>query len=308
MYIYSFQIGKEEGVCREVLHKVQNLMLQDHSFSVIKEKVKQYVIGNKFYKETPPDTNDKRYYPGTNRLKGIKDSVFKMYFLRASQLERLEKHFKKMKEDFGAKISFKIEEPPKFQPTTKRKTSKQLAQKKKINGEQSLQNVANLNDDDQLESDEAMEIISSTQTTSSGDGIDDSLTEVTSKRRVSLKTQKVYLFYQSKCQQSLLNRYGSYIYISEIKTQNIGYRTVGFALFLICVRTNVDCQVVGTILCNKYNDHKKVLKEALTEFKEINEFWKPKYLMIDPSEAKVSVVKELFPGSFMNSVRVHFIR
>ena len=57
--------------------------------------------------------------------------------------------------------------------------------------------------------------------------------------------------------------------------------------------------MVGTILCNKYNDHAKVLKEALTEFKEINEFWKPKYLVIDPSEAMESVVKEIFPGTVL---------
>ena len=107
------------------------------------------------------------------------------------------------------------------------------------------------------------------------------------------KIQKIYLFYQSKSHQYLLNRYGIFAYITQVKPQKLGYRV---SLFLICVRTNVDCQVVGTILCNKYTDHTKVLKEALTEFKEINEFWKPRYLMIDPSEAMVSAVEELFPS------------
>ena len=114
-----------------------------------------------------------------------------------------------------------------------------------------------------------------------------------------LKILKIYLFHQSKSQQYLLKKYGIFVHLTEVKTQT---GLFGISLFLICVRTNVDYQVVGTILCNKYNDHKKVLKEALTEFKEINEFWKPKYLMIDPSESMVSIVEELFPGSLIISL------
>ena len=113
-----------------------------------------------------------------------------------------------------------------------------------------------------------------------------------------LKIQKIYLLYQSKAQQYLLNKYGMFVHLTEVKPQK-GQRPFGISFFLICVRTNVDYQVVGTILCNKYNDHAKVLKEALTEFKEINEFWKPKYLVIDPSEAMESVVKEIFPGTVL---------
>uniref|UniRef100_A0A7M5X5H9 Uncharacterized protein n=1 Tax=Clytia hemisphaerica TaxID=252671 RepID=A0A7M5X5H9_9CNID len=109
--------------------------------------------------------------------------------------------------------------------------------------------------------------------------------------------QRFLLFHQSQSQQYLLNRYGSFVYITEVQPKSIGYKAAnGVATFLIYVRTNVDCQVVGTILCNKYNDHAQVLKEALTEFKEINEFWRPKYLMIDPSDAMVNSVGEVFPG------------
>ena len=122
------------------------------------------------------------------------------------------------------------------------------------------------------------------------------------------KVQNMYLFYQSQTHQYLLNRYGYFAHLVEVKPKHTNGRTTAFSLFLICVRTNVDCQVVGTILCNKYNDHTKVLKEALTEFKEINEFWKPKYLMIDPSRAIISVVEELFPGSFIFLRRFLFYR
>ena len=101
--------------------------------------------------------------------------------------------------------------------------------------------------------------------------------------------QKVFFFHQTRHQQLLLNRYGSMVYLFEIKPPEklVTYRALTVSLFLICVRTNVDCQVVGTILCNKYNDHAKVLKDALTEFQEINEFWNPKYLVIDPSIGEV---------------------
>ena len=116
--------------------------------------------------------------------------------------------------------------------------------------------------------------------------------------------QKFLLFHQSQSQQYLLNRYGSIIYLTEIKPKIVGYKANGVALFLICLRTNVDYQVVGTILCNKYNDHANVLKEALAEFNEINEFWRPKYLMIDPSDAMVHAVKEVFPGILLISYPV----
>ena len=121
--------------------------------------------------------------------------------------------------------------------------------------------------------------------------------DLKSSEQKDWNVQKIYLFYQSKTQQHLLNKYGLFVHLTEFKPKQKWLRPLGAALFLICVRTNVDCQIVGTILCNKYNDHTKVLKEALTEFKEINEFWKPKYLMIDPSEAMESAVKEIFPGT-----------
>eukprot|EP00111_Clytia_hemisphaerica_P014512 TCONS_00042724-protein len=109
--------------------------------------------------------------------------------------------------------------------------------------------------------------------------------------------QQYSLLHQSEPQQYLLNKYGSTIHIVEIKAEDYGFNIIGVSLFVLFVRTNVDYQVVGTILCNRYNNHTKVLKEALTEFKEINEFWKPKYLMIDPSESMVAAVKDVFPGS-----------
>uniref|UniRef100_A0A7M5UR56 SWIM-type domain-containing protein n=1 Tax=Clytia hemisphaerica TaxID=252671 RepID=A0A7M5UR56_9CNID len=115
-------------------------------------------------------------------------------------------------------------------------------------------------------------------------------------KKDSLRIQKFYLFHQTVKQQYLLNRYGEIVFILEIKPKQCGFRAIAVSLFIICVQTNVDYQVVGTILCNKYNDHVKVLTEALTEFKEINSSWKPKYLIIHPSETMVSVVHHLFAG------------
>ena len=284
------QFKRNEGVFPEVFLKAQDLILQDLPLATIQEKIEQYVTDVMFYKQIPPEINSRRYYPDIKKLHMIKKSVFKVYILQTSQIESLETHFKTLKEDFGAIISFKIDEPPKYQfasntpkqQAQNKKSKKVLEKKKKL-----AQNGDSLKCGDQVDSNKP---------TYPGDCIGDSLSEVTSKNLVS--TQKICLFYQSKCQQSLLSKYGSFVYISQVKPQKIGSRTIAVSLFLICVRTNVDYQVVGTILCNKYNDHKKVLKEALAEFKEINKFRKPKYLMIDPSEAISSVVEELFPGKF----------
>ena len=184
-----------------------------------------------FYKQTPPNSTDRRYFPDEAKVLQIKHIVFKSIILPSSFVKLLEKYFEELRNDFGAELTFKI------------------------------------------------------------DHVDLQNTELQ-----DLKIQKIYLFHQSKSQQYLLKKYGIFVHLTEVKSQK-GQRPFGISLFLICVRTNVDYQVVGTILCNKYNNHTKVLKEALTEFKKINKFWKPKYLMIDPSEAMISVVEELFSGS-----------
>ena len=114
--------------------------------------------------------------------------------------------------------------------------------------------------------------------------------KVHQKRETVFEETSFYFLHQNQQQQYLINKYGHILHLFKITSNSM------LSLFLLCSRTNVDYQVVGTILCNKYNDHTNVLKEALVEFKEINEFWKPKYLMIDPDESILSAVNNVFPG------------
>ena len=207
-------------------------MLQDMSIKSIKEEIDRYVTKVMFNKRKPPAATDGRYFPDEAKISIIKYFTYNLYVIQSSMVDHLKKHFQKLRNEFGAEVTFKI------------------------------------------------------------DHVDLQNTELQ-----NLKTQKIYLFHQSKSQQYLLNRYGAFVYIAEVKLHKNSSHAV--SLFLICVRTNVDCQVVGTILCNKYNDHAKILKEALTEFKKINKFWKPKYLMLDPTEAMVAAVEELFPGTIL---------
>ena len=105
-------------------------------------------------------------------------------------------------------------------------------------------------------------------------------------------------FYQSPVQQILLNRYGSTVYIAEIvQPSELGSRVAVVAIYLMVVRTNVDYQVVGTIVVNKYS--KENVKKALVKCKEVNDSWSPKYFMVDKDDEHLLLpITELFPGLF----------
>ena len=116
---------------------------------------------------------------------------------------------------------------------------------------------------------------------------------------VKKKTQKFLFLYQTLYQQILLRRYGSILFITEIIPR--GSRgPLAVSMYLLAVRTNVDYQVVGTILINEYNDNTKSLKCCLSRFNNWNISWKPKYLMIDSNDALVSTVKGLFQSSYLS--------
>ena len=110
------------------------------------------------------------------------------------------------------------------------------------------------------------------------------------------ETKKFVYLYQTRVQQGLLQRYGSILFIKEIVPKEFDEGALAVVMYLLAVRTNVDYQVVGTILMNECNNHTEVLKCTLSRFKIFNEFWNPKYLMIDPKDALISSIKELFPG------------
>ena len=114
------------------------------------------------------------------------------------------------------------------------------------------------------------------------------------KRKRLEDVQSFIYFHQSPSQRSMLEKYGSTLYITQIKTSERSSKILAVSMYLLAVRTNVDYQVVGTILMNKYNE--KPLREILNLYKEVNEGWIPKYFMIDMSEDLLFSVTELFPG------------
>ena len=114
------------------------------------------------------------------------------------------------------------------------------------------------------------------------------------KRKRLEDIQGFIYFHQSHIQRSLLTKYGTTVYITQIKISERSSKALAVSMYLLAVRTNVDYQVVGTILMNKYND--KPLREILSLYKEANEGWVPKYFMIDMSEDLLFSVTELFPG------------
>ena len=155
-----------------------------------------------------------------------------MELLINEDIETLKKHFKRLSDDFGAKVCFKTDD---------------------------LKSVDNDSEEDQ-------------------------------------NYQNIFLLHQTRNQQFLLNKYGSLIFFAEINLRSRA--KIAISLFLICVRTNVDYQVVATVLCNKCNDQSKALKvkEAIMNFKRINTLWKPKYIVIDPSDSLVTAVTAAFSG------------
>eukprot|EP00111_Clytia_hemisphaerica_P021241 TCONS_00062537-protein len=269
--------------------KMQDFSLRGMTSEEIRHGVDRYVKDEIFHNKELPDPSDKRYYPQYYDVGGTRRRVFSLCTISLPNIEKLESRFKELREKQGAEVYFKIDEPPMEERFRNR-----------------VQDIwAWENRKNKPKPDEGVDVEELTQRI-----IEQDILEIRKfndakpwRQRAprplwNTPIQKVFFFHQTRHQQLLLNRYGSMVHFYEIKPPEnlITYRALMVSLFLICVRTNVDYQVVGTILCNKYNDHVKVLTEALTEFKEINSSWKPKHLVIDPTEAMVSVVRELFPG------------
>ena len=118
--------------------------------------------------------------------------------------------------------------------------------------------------------------------------------DIKEKRTKPDNIQEFVLFHQSPLQQYLLNRYGSIVYITEVYPPENNSRALSVRLFLILVRTNVDYQVVGTILMNRFKENG--LHESLLKCRETNEAWMPRYFMIDLNEELLLSIRELFPS------------
>lgn len=102
------------------------------------------------------------------------------------------------------------------------------------------------------------------------------------------ETQRFLFAYQSKLQRRLLAKYG------KITLLDATYKTMRYSLplFFVCVRTNVNYQVVGAFIIQ--NETKDEIKAGLEVIKEWNGDWQPEYFMTDFDEKEIQGLEEIF--------------
>ena len=102
--------------------------------------------------------------------------------------------------------------------------------------------------------------------------------------------QTLLWIHQSKWQQELLARYGNTISVIDATYKITKY---DLALFFICVRTNVGYSVVAEFVVQ--SETAASISEALAKLKLWNPNWCPLYFMSDYSEAELVALEEVFP-------------
>ena len=247
-------------------------------------EIDRYVTKELFYQRPLPEKNRRRYYPRNDDVRKIARQARDAATLLPSQLARLQSHFENLSQTYpGNTALFQIDDLPFEQAMLKEPTNTTVTL---------------------AQSEEEEEEVGESETFSNAK---DNNKKTTRNKRIP-KLQKLVFFYQSPMQQILLNRYGSTVYITEVQPTESGSRAFTVSMYLLVVRTNVDHQVVGTVLVEKYSKGEG-LKEALLKCKEVNSSWAPKYFMVDKEESLLLSLRESFPGSFFFSFVVvfHFI-
>ncbi|XP_065067607.1 uncharacterized protein LOC135693148 [Rhopilema esculentum] len=109
--------------------------------------------------------------------------------------------------------------------------------------------------------------------------------------RLGQQTQKFLFVYQSKQQARLFARYG------EIVLLDATYKTMRYSLplFFLCVRTNVNYQVIGTFIVQ--NETKEEIKAGIEVIKAWNKKWHPRFFMTDFDEKEINALEDSFEGA-----------
>ena len=107
-------------------------------------------------------------------------------------------------------------------------------------------------------------------------------------------TKSMLLIYQSAKQKYLLQRYGNSLCLLDAT-----YRTTKYTLplFFICVKTNVNYQVVAIFVTQ--DETTASIIEAVRILKEENPTWNPKHFMTDFCEQEINAVETVFPETFV---------
>ena len=103
--------------------------------------------------------------------------------------------------------------------------------------------------------------------------------------------QTMLYVHQQKWQRELLQKYGKTIAMIDATYKTTRY---DFALFFICVRTNIGYMVVAEFITQ--SETAEHILEALLILKSWNQDWQPKFFMSDYSEAKHDALQQAFTG------------
>lgn len=237
--------------------KAQEYFLQNKSNNEITEALKDFVINEMFWNQEPPDFKRRKFFPTKKDIRNFNARVRDLCRFSDEELEGIRKVIEQCQaKDTTGNISFQVEE-------------------KALNEDKAA--PADSTDDEGVEPD-PLEVV------------------VTAKKKKKKDERKVHSFvfcHQSSKQQRLLKRYCNVAYLVEIETLSLPKRILTYKMYALVVQTNVDFQSVGTIIVSK--QRRDALVEALTLFREWNPNWKPKYLLVDFSEAIFESTIRVFP-------------
>ena len=101
--------------------------------------------------------------------------------------------------------------------------------------------------------------------------------------------QQLLFVHQSEQHRRLLGRYGNICLLDAT------YKTTKYALplFFVCVKTNVDYQIVGSFVCE--NEATDSIQEAIQILSDWNREWKPSFFMTDFDEKEINALERVFP-------------
>eukprot|EP00794_Sanderia_malayensis_P001794 gene1794-1999_t len=110
---------------------------------------------------------------------------------------------------------------------------------------------------------------------------------------MKLDIQNFLFVCQTEYHQKLLRRYG------KICLLDATYKTTKYAipLFFVCVKTNVDYQVVGAFMCEQ--ETTESIAEGLNVLADWNADWKPSFFMTDFDEKEINALEEVFEDCFV---------
>ena len=251
--------GFTQRVNEKVAQKITQIVAQGITdIHQVRTLLKQYIMQGTLSNGSPPDPNDRAYFPTDTDLR---NHVYMAK--RALQLSCLDQENMKLKLEQWIKMD--PESSHHFRPYASKKKSKEPFEQKATEKRTCTENDSFVGND----------------------GIDgESALNDTGEYE-----QTLLWIHQTEWQKQLLSRYGNTISLIDATYKTTKYE---LALFFICVRTNVGYSVVAEFIVQ--SETTENILEALSILKAWNPTWQPKYFMCDYSESELAALETAFPG------------